>query len=319
MSRMRPRPSASRRFNRGSGIALAAFLLFSSILFADDQALWREYGLVHSETAPLGRMTLSSYQMKDPTGALAAWEWIRSPQGHSCDLAPFCNQQGNRTVISDFNYVLVFERGLPSKTDVAETMKLLPNKRDSSLPAILTFLPTQGFMPNSARYVLGPVSLNAFAPELVSSKPGFESGAEAQVADYRIGKNDKPVRLAIFYYPTPEMARLHSADLKRLSGTHVKRSGVLVAAALPPATAEQSDTLLSRIQYEAKITWNETPPPSPIKPLYRLLVNIIYLSVALSALCLLAGLMYAGMRLYRRRYGTLEADESMTTLHLTGD
>jgi hypothetical protein len=33
----------------------------------------------------------------------------------------------------------------------------------------------------------------------------------------------------------------------------------------------------------------------------------------------LAGLIYAGMRLYRRRFGSLEADEAMTTLHLTED
>jgi len=81
----------------------------------------------------------------------------------------------------------------------------------------------------------------------------------------------------------------------------------------------QADTLLSRIEYEAKITWNETLPPSPVKPLYQLLLNIIYLSLLLIALCLLAGLMYAGMRIYRRRYGTLASDEAMTTLHLAGD
>jgi len=34
---------------------------------------------------------------------------------------------------------------------------------------------------------------------------------------------------------------------------------------------------------------------------------------------LLGGLVYAAMRLYRRRYGTLEAEEAMTTLHLTGE
>ena len=299
-----------------SGLGLAAFLFFSSTLFADDQALWREYGLVHSETVPLGRMTVTSYQMKDPTGALAAWEWLRSPQGHSCTLAAFCNQDGKRTLISDFNYVLLFEGALPSKAEVAGIMNRLPDKRDSSMPAILTFLPQQGLVPNSARYVLGPASLNAFAPELASSKPEFQSGAEAQVADYRVGRNDKPVRLAIFYYATPEMARIHSADLKRLSGTRVKRSGVLVAVVLPPATPDESDTLLSRVQYEAKVTWNDAPPPSPIKPLYQLLWNIIYLSIVLTALCLFAGLIYAGMRLYRRRYGTLESDEAMTTLHL---
>ncbi len=306
--------------SRRRGLANAVLLLISSsVLLADDQALWREYGLVHSETSPLGRMTVTSYQLKDPTGALAAWEWLRSPEAHACDLAPFCSQQGNRTVVSDFNYVLVFDRGVPTKADVSQAFKLLPNKRDSSMPAILTFLPQQGLVPNSARYVLGSASLNAFAPELSPSKPGFESGAEAQIADYRVGKANRPVRLVIFNYPTPEMARMHAADFKRVSGAHVKRSGVLVAVILPPAGSEESDTLLSRIQYEAKITWNDSPPPSPIKPLYRLLVNIIYLSIVLSALCLLAGLMYAGMRIYRRRYGSLESEEAMTTLHLTRD
>jgi len=29
--------------------------------------------------------------------------------------------------------------------------------------------------------------------------------------------------------------------------------------------------------------------------------------------------MYAGMRIYRRRYGQLEAQEAMTTLHLRGE
>jgi hypothetical protein len=296
---------------------LAAVVFLSTTLLGDDQALWAEYGLVHSGTLQQGTLKITTYEMKDPTGALAAWEWQRSPNGKTCDLAPACNQDGNRTVASDLNYLLVIEGGAPQKAQVTEIINSLPNKRDSSLPAILTFLPQHGMVANSARYILGPASLSAFAPELPSAKSGFEHGAEAQVADYRIGKDDKPVRLVLFYYATPEMARIHSANFKRLSGVSVKRSDVLVALTLPPATRDQSDTLLSRVQYEAKITWNDSPPPSPIKPLYQLFWNIIYLSLILAALCLVAGLFYAGMRIYRRRYGTLEADEAMTTLHLT--
>jgi hypothetical protein len=296
---------------------LAALIFFSIVLLADDQSLWTEYGLVHSGTLQPGKLAITTYEMKDPTGALAAWEWQRSPKGRTCDLAPACNQDGSRTVVSDDNYLLVFEGALPGKAQVTDIINALPNKHDSSLPAILTFLPQQGMVANSARYLLGPASLAAFAPELASAKAGFENGAEAQVADYHIGKEDKPVRLVLFYYATPEMARIHSANFKRLSGVSVKRSDVLVALTLPPATREQSDTLLSRVQYEAKVTWNDTPPPSPIKPLYQLLLNIIYLSIVLVAICLLAGLFYAGMRIYRRRYGTLETDEAMTTLHLT--
>lgn len=297
----------------------SVFLLLAVCLRADDSALWNEFGLVQKQTKTEGKLTVTSYQMKDLTGALAAWEWLRSANGRTCDLASFCTRDGKQTVIADDNYVLVFEGAPPAKAQVDAALAALPNKRDTSLPAILTFLPRQGLVPDSARYILGPVSFAAFAPELASAHAGFEQGAEAQVAAYRLDKNAAPVRLAIFDYPTPEMARLHAVDFKTLGNAHVKRSDVLVAIVFGAATDSQADTLLGRVQYEAKITWNETPQPSPIKPLYRLLRNIIYASIVLSALCLAAGLMYAAMRVYRRRYGTLEADEAMTTLHLTGD
>ncbi|MGA8028031.1 MAG: DUF6599 family protein [Bryobacteraceae bacterium] len=301
---------------RRCGLILGC-LLFAGLVFADDQALWREYGLVHSESSELGKTTVTKYQMKDVTGALAAWEWLRSDKGRICDLASFCTIDGDQTVISEANFVLKFQGAIPSKAQLDALLQGLTNKRDSSLPAILTFLPRQGLIPDSARYVLGPVSLKAFAPELGAAKPGFDQGAEAQTAEYKAGNSATPVHLAIFYYPTPEMARLHSAELKAIAGTHVKRSASLVAVVFGSATDDQADTILSRIEYEAKITLSDIPPPSPIKPLYRLLLNIMYLSIVLSAICLLAGLIYAGMRIYRRRYGTLEADEAMTTLHLT--
>jgi hypothetical protein len=307
-----------QKMSRRCGVIFGCFFLAAS-LFADDAALWREYGLVRTETAKRAKFSITTYQMKDATGALAAWEWQRSERGHSCDWTAFCTDEGNRFVLNDDNYIVMLEGSRPTKEQVRAELKALPNKRGTSLPPILTFLPREGLTRNSARYVLGPASLAAFAPELVAARPGLEQAGEAQVASYRIGKNGAPIRLALFYYPTPGMARLHAADFRLLPNGHVKRSGPLVAIIFPPATDRQADTLLSRVEYAAKVTFNETPPPSPIKPLYQLLTNIIYLSLILSGICLLAGLMYAGMRIYRRRYGTLEGDEAMTTLHLAGD
>jgi hypothetical protein len=296
-----------------SGCILASF--WTATLFAatpNDKALWDEYGLVHTETGRVGKLTETRYRMKDLTGALAVWEWLHSVGARSCDFTAFCSTDGKRTVLQEENYVVVFTGGMPDKEEVANELQGLPNKSGTSLPAILTFIPRQGLVAGSAKYILGPVSLAAFAPELASLKPGFEEGAEAQVAEYAGG-----VHLALFYYPSPEMARLHSIEFRLLPNVYAKRSDVLVAAVYGGATQAQADTLLSRVQYEAKITWNDIPPPSPIKPLYRLLVNIMYASIGLGALCLMAGLLYGGMRLYRRRYGTLESDEAMTTLHLT--
>lgn len=302
---------------RCSRLVVLSLLVFAGILTASDADLWKEYGLVHTEASHRGNQTVTSYQLKDLTGAVAAFEWLRSPDAKTCELARFCSQDAKRTTISDANYVVTFEGRAPTQADVDETLKALPDKHATSLPAILSFLPKEGRVPNSARYILGPSSLNAFAPELASVDPGFAEGAEAQVATYQI-KGGKPVRLALFYYPTPEMARLHSIAFRQAVGSHVKRSAVLIAAVFGTASDEQADTLLSRVQYEAKITWNEIPPPSPMRPLYRLLVDILYISALLSTLCLAAGLVYAGIRIYRRRYGNLESDEAMTTLNLTG-
>ncbi len=303
---------------RGRGLAFLG-LLSVLLLSADDSALWREYGLIRSTAFQQGPLTVAAYEMKDQTGALAAWEWLRSAKARTCDLASFCTIDGNQTVLSEDNYVLVFQGGVPKQADVDALLKRFPNRRDGSLPAILTFLPKQGRVANSARYVLGPASLATFAPELSTTKPGFEQGAEAQIASYTVTKSSPPVRLAIFYYLTPEMARLHLPAFRSLPGVEAKRSGMLIAAIFGPSGQAQAAPLLDRVQYEARITWNDVPPPGPIKPMLQLLISIVYLSILLSGVCLLGGLVYAGMRIYRRRYGSLEANESMITLNLTHD
>jgi hypothetical protein len=126
------------------------------------------------------------------------------------------------------------------------------------------------------------------------------------------------VKLVLFDYPSPGIARLLTTRFKLVSGAQVKRSAVLVAVILPGAAEKAGEAVLDQVRYKAKILWNEPPPPNPVPKLYKLLVNIIVVSVLLSVLALAAGIMYGLMRLYRRRYGTLEEDEAMTTLHLTG-
>jgi hypothetical protein len=173
-------------------------VLLASAADADDQALWREYGLVHATTTRNGKFTITSYQMKDLTGALAAWEWLRSPTSRPCDLAAFCTRDPNQIVLWDDNYVVTIANGIATKAVVDSVLNALPNKRDSALPAIFTFLPHQGLVPGSARYILGPESLKAFAAELASAHPGFKEGVESQVADYKNANDASALHMAIF-------------------------------------------------------------------------------------------------------------------------
>ena len=301
--------------SRNSCLAFALFSVTISLAQADNPPeLWSEFGLIQQSATHLGTAAITLYRMKDVTGAVAAWESLRGSDFQTCSLQPFCSTNGKQSIVVSANYVAAVQ-GPVEKSAFDAFLMALPNRRDTSLPPILTYVPRRNLVPNSARYILGSASLNAFAPLLSSLKAGFDQGAEAQVAEYKYG-SDQPLHLAVFYYPTPEMARLHTTEFRKIPGLQVKRSSVLVAVVFGGATDQQATELLNSIQYEAKITWNDIPPPNPIKPLYQLLRNIIYLSGVLVALCFVSGLIYAGIRLYRRRFGRLAEDEEMTTLHL---
>ena len=277
--------------------------------------VWREFGLVARESARYSnRGVVTAYQLQDVTGAFAAWEWLRSVDDHRCNLTELCAANTAGTLTSTANYVVYFQGFTPTPEEVKALYAGLPSLHDGAPPPLLAFVPRAHLVPNSSRYVLGPEGLQAVAPELTEAHPGFDQGAEAHFTTYQI--EGRPIRLCLFYYPSPEMARLHTIGFKLIPGTLVKRSGVLVAIVLPGATDKQAEAVLSQIEYQAKITWNEKAAANPIPELYRLLLNIVIVSVILAALALAAGLMYAGMRIYRRRYGNLEEQEAMTTLHL---
>lgn len=283
---------------------------------APDAALWTEFGLVKAAKALYGNTTVTAYQMKDTTGALAAWEALRPAGGKACQLAPFCSGTPERAVTFDTNYVVAFGGRVPGKEEVAALYTALPGQHESSLPALLTFVPRQNLIANSARYILGPASLAAFLPELGAVDVGFAEGAEGQLTSYQV--DGAALRLALFYYPTPEQARLHSIQFKLAPHTTVKRSGVLVAV-VPGASSEKAaEQLLGRVQYEAQVSWNDTAADAnPVRTVFSFLVSLLLLLLILVGVCTLGGVFYAAMRLYRRRYGTLEADESMVTLHLS--
>jgi hypothetical protein len=283
--------------------------------------VFKEFGFLSSELAqfhgPAGNGALTVYRMQDATGALAAWDWLRPQDSKHCALADHCAVYASRTLLLDANYVLDFEGFAPKKQTLQALLASLPNRRPSDIPPVVNFVPLKDLVPNSARYILGPESLKAIAPELSDANPGFDQGAEAHYTAYRV--NGGLVRLVLFDYPSPGIARQHTVGFKLVPGAQVKRSTMLVAIILPGASEAQGNAVLDQVKYQAKILWNEPPPPNPIPTLYRLLINIVILSVILSALALTAGIIYGLMRLYRRRYGTLEEDEAMTTLHLTGE
>ena len=83
-------------------------------------------------------------------------------------------------------------------------------------------------------------------------------GAEAQLGVFHSPKGD--LTLAVFSYPTPQIAMQRVEEFGKLAGTVVKRSGPLVAVIQNSPDADFAERLLDGIRYQAMVTRDEYVP-----------------------------------------------------------
>lgn len=264
-----------------------------------DQAVWEEYGLDAAEQATYGegvkQFTATAYRLKDPTSAMAVMQWLNLPA----------------TRIG--NYVLLFEGYKLTKQQQDILQIQLPRLDQASLPVLPDYLPKANLVPGSTRYVIGPAGLAAFEPRIPPSVAAFSMGAEGQLATYKTPAGD--MNLAIFSYPTPQMARDRSAEFQKIPGAVVKRTGSFVVATIAPPNADEAEKLLAKVNYQANITWNEKVATKVEGNMGDLILGAVKLIGLLVGFTLVAGLGYAGFRIAMRKWGG-GSDEEMVTLHL---
>jgi hypothetical protein len=285
-----------------------------------EREVWQEYGLEAAEQAEyaapsLGSFTGSAWRLKDSTAGLAVFQWLSTAAGRTVDYATFpASETGNSTLLTVGNYVIRFDGGRPEEDVFYEFYANLPRLERAPLPVLPSYLPADGLIPDSKRYILGPAALARFVSGVPPAIAAFSLGAEAQFARYRMPSGE--VRLAIFHYPTPQIARLKVEEFRGIAGAVAKRTGSFVAVALPPVDPDDAERLLAQINYQATITWNEKPPGEK-EGLADLLIAIFKLIGLMIAFTVVAGFGFAALRMAKRRLlGEPESEEAMLTLHL---
>jgi hypothetical protein len=283
-----------------------------------DPAVWTELGLEDSAKGsyegPAGNYTLTLYRLQDPTAALAAFYWQRTPDAKRGTLAPPMTAEtpGSLTVGSG-NYLLVWDGHKATPEELNAILLTVPKYQSGNLPALPKFLPSTGLRANSERYIVGPASLRKFCPEISPSAAAFHLSAEALTAVFG---PDGGVRLVIFSYPTFEMARKQLAGFEKIPGAMARRTGSLVAVTVNPTDSDEAERVLSRVKYQVDVTLPEKPPTPKDNP-GNLLLNIALLIGILIVFCALSGLAFGGLRQLFRRFGPDDEGESMVSLHLS--
>ncbi|HEX5431601.1 MAG TPA: DUF6599 family protein [Bryobacteraceae bacterium] len=272
---------------------------------ATDQALDAEYGLREAEqieyASPTGRFTATAWRFDDSTGAMSFFEARRPAAAKPSNLSQLAAAIPDGVLYAFGNYVFEFKGGQPTQAELTHLYGVIPKLENSPLPALMDFLPTQNLIPNSQRYVLGPVSLARFDPGIPPSVAAFHLDSEAQIGTYRTDKG--PMTMAIFSYPTPGIARQQDAGFQKIQGAVVKRSGPLVAVILHPQDANAAESTLALVRYEQNLTLNERPPGEEVRDDAQVMLNIFAFAGILLGMCIIAGIGFGAFRVLLRKLG----------------
>jgi hypothetical protein len=124
--------------------------------------------------------------------------------------------------------------------------------------------------------------------------------------------------LILISYPTPQIATEHlrridaanEPSVPRLAGTPQplnigpvfdKRTGPMLVIATGAISPDEAKSLLSAVNYEADVTWNENTYSGKKNNLANLLLNIFLLCAILMAFSAVAGLAFGGIRIFFNR------------------
>ena len=283
-----------------------------------DHSVWQEYGLRASESATYvsgdQHFTLSAWQLQDTTGALGVFDWQRPPDAKPSSGASLAAEMPNSLLLVYGNYLLRFDGYKPSKQELDALTGTLKNVDATSLPVLSGYLPSGGLVPNSERYVTGPAALARFDAAIPPSVAAFHFGSEAQIGVFHNPKGD--MTLAIFNYPTAQIAMQKLADFQKLAGAMAKRSGPMIAVVISPPDPDFAERVLGQVRYQASITRDEYVPTRRDN-IGVLLSNIFVLIGILAAFSIVTGLFVGGFRTWLRRGRRGAEPDPMITLHLT--
>jgi hypothetical protein len=294
-------------------------------------ALIKEYGFSDFESATYTRddgrkLMVKAARFADASGAYGAFTYYKVPQMITEQVGDQGSSLNERVLFYRGNILVDAIFAKLSAMSAAELRELaaalpLPAGETRNLPSLPRYLPRIGYVKNTAKYVVGPIGLQKINAPLPAQLVDFAVGAEVVLGDFNT--TDGRATLMMISYPTPQIAAEHLRRIDaarqayaepQAGGSPVsnlvprilppgfdKRSGPLVIVAAGALSQDSAQSLLSAVNYDADVTWNENTHFTQKDNLANLLVNIIILCGVLIGFGLVAGVAFGGLRVLIQR------------------
>jgi len=289
-------------------------------------AVLKEYGFtdlaLSTYTRDDGRtLKIRAARFADASGAFGAYTFYLQPEMTKEQIGDQGASLGQRVLFYRGDVlvdVLFSKETAMSGAELRELAGALPRPSGNAanLPSFIEFMPRRGYVQNTQKYVLGPMSLAAQAPPVSADLVGFNESSEVSMGHYDTSSGQ--ATLMLISYPTPQLAAEH---LRRIDAAHqlsqqqsgisniqsagsffAKRTGPIVAIATGPISDSDAKSLLGMVNYEASVTWNTPSENAQVRDLYMLILNIVILCAVVGGLAIVAGVAFGGIRILTKRW-----------------
>ncbi|HXZ82001.1 MAG TPA: DUF6599 family protein [Terriglobales bacterium] len=283
--------------------------------------LLREFGFSDGESAtytkPGHSMKVKAARFNDASGSYGAFTFYKTPEMATEKIGDQASSSYLQVLFYRGNVLVDVSLDTVTAMTAADLRQLadsipLPTGSARNLPTLPTYLPKQGYVRNSAKYVIGPIGFSLVGASFPAEQVDFSQGAEIALGEYTTGKGT--AQLTLIAYPTPQIAAAH---LKTIDAAHEgqnaektnsgvaffsRRSGPILAVITGSISASEAKSLLASVNYDADITWNENTFFSKRNNVGNLLVNIIVLIAILLGMAIVVGIAFGGVRILAKRF-----------------
>ncbi len=265
------------------------------------------------ETATYSRedrkIQIKALRFHDASGAYGAFTFYLDPEMQTAKIpdqgvannSRILFYRGNILVQANLDRITAM-----SAADMRALSDVLPKIHGnlSTLPSLPRELPPQSYQSHTSRYVIGPVSLERLGVPIPASLVDFSKGAEVEFAKYRSSIGE--AQLTIISYPTPHIAaeRMKAIQAASLPGGpfYFKRSAPYVVIVNGDIPANEAQSLLASVNYDAEVTLNEPTKPNAKDDRVGFIIALVVLIVMMMIGALILGFVLGGIRLWVKKH-----------------
>jgi len=279
---------------------------------ATDAPVLKEYGFIDVESASYSRngrkMQIKAARFSDATGAFGAFTYYVQPQMQVEKIGERGASSNTRILFFKGNILVdatIEHLSAMSGADLRSLADALPrlSNENGKLPTLSANLPSQSLERNTSRYIIGPEALARLGVPIPAQLIDFNKSAEVAIGKYRTSQGEASVTLV--GYPTPQIARerMDAMQAASLIGGpfYFKRTGPYVVAVNGNIPADEAQSLLASVNYDADVMQLQPTKPRPAEDRAGFIFALVMLCIIAVLAALVFGFVFGGIRILANR------------------